>query len=110
MYSRLKVVNNTGGNIRVWLNKPGALNSTSLANVEIPTGNNNNRIFTAAEIGTYLQCSAAPTVFVGYSPAGLSHAVIVSSVFPFTFSATNAEVTYTCAPSAPGNITRQPAP
>jgi hypothetical protein len=108
MFNRLKVVNNTGGNIRVWLNKPGALNSTSLANVEIPTGN--NRIFTAAEIGTYLQCSAAPTVFVGYSPAGLNHAVIVSSVTPFTFSATNAEVMYTCASPAPGNITRQTAP
>ena len=105
MYNRLKVVNNTGGSIRVWLNKPGALNSTSLANVEIPTGN--NRTFTAAEIATYLQCSAAPTVFVGYSPAGLNHAVIVSSVNSFSFSTANLEVIYTCAPSAPGNITRQ---
>jgi len=108
MYNRLKVVNNTGGIIRVWLNKPEALNSTSLANAEIPTGN--NRTFTAVEIATYLQCSAAPTVFVGYSPAGLNHAVIISSVTPFNFSATNAVVIYTCASPAPGNITRQTAP
>jgi hypothetical protein len=110
MYNTLKVVNNTGGKIRVWLNKPEALNSTSLANAEIPAALGSSRSFTQQEIATYLQCSAAPTVFVGYSPAGLSHAVIISSVTPFNFSATNAEVIYTCASPAPGNITRQPAP
>lgn len=108
MYNQLKVVNNTGVAIRVWLNKPGALNSTSLANVEIASASGSSRLFNATEIGNYLQCSAAPTVFVGYSPASVNHNVIVSSVVPFTFSTTAKVVEYTCG-SAPGNITRNPA-
>ena len=110
MYNKLKVVNNTNVIIRVWLNKPEALNSTSLANAEIPAASGSSRSFTQQEIATYLQCSAAPTVFVGYSPASLNHAVIISSVNPFSFSNTNAEVTYTFASPPPGNITRQPPP